>query len=300
MNNNIVVCSDSNYAKYFVPLFESIVQNTTYSVNFYVIYSTINESDIRDITAIVRQNPDNTVNFIKFDFLDELAKMEYNEDVPTFRGGYDAYTRLFLPSILKPYGVKKCLYMDVDIIVNKNLDELLNITDNIECMGGVVDTVSIEMKIPLSKADYVNSGVLALNLEMLESLNFSRECLAFAKANKDSIVLFDQDIISNVFPDSDKRMKLLDFKFNTYHSKTSYVKNAVVLHFTGPFKPWNPKCRWRLKKCIWVKYNLAARLVLRGWNMNCRRVELLGKVVSSVRFWCNCWLKLRLMLKILK
>lgn len=300
MDNNIVVCSDCNYTKYIVTLFESIVQNTTLNINFYVVYSSINESDFKNITSIIRQNSENTVSFIKFDFLMELKKLQYNEYVPTFRGGYDAYTRLFLPSILKPFGVKKCLYMDVDIIVNKNLDELLSITNTIECIGGVVDTVSINLNIPLSKANYVNDGVLAMNLEMLERLNFSLECLKFAKANKSSIVLFDQDIVNNVFPDSDNRMTLLDFKYNTYHSNKSFIRNAVILHFTGPYKPWDPACRWRLKKCIWVKYNLAARLSLHGWNISKGMTEFIGKMVSSMRFLCNCWLKFRLMLKILK
>jgi lipopolysaccharide biosynthesis glycosyltransferase len=300
MDNNIVVCSDRNYAKYVVTLFESIVHNTTLNINFYVIYSSINESDIKDITLIISQNSENTIRFIKFDFLKELEKLQYNEYVPAFRGGYDAYTRLFIPSILKPFGVKKCLYMDVDIIVDKNLDKLLSITQNIECIGGVLDTVSINLNIPLSKATYVNSGVLAMNLEMLEHLNFSLECLNFAKENKNSIVLFDQDIINNVFSDADNRITLLDFKYNTYHSNKSLVRNAIVLHFTGPYKPWDPTCRWRLKKCIWVKYNLAARLTLRGWNMTKGMIDFLGKTISSVRFWCNLWLKFKLMLKILK
>ena len=300
MNNNIVVCSSSAYAKYVAVLFESIVLNSNANINFYVIYSSINEADLEDITAIIRQNPANTINFVKFDFLKELEKLDYHEELPEFSGSYDTYTRLFLPGILKPYGVRKCLYLDVDIIVNKNIDELLAITDRIECIGGIVDTVSINLKVPLSKENYINAGVLPLNLEKLDELDFSRRCLSFARANRDSITIYDQDIVNNVFPDSDNRIALLDIKFNTYLSKTAAVRNAVVLHFTGPYKPWNPLCRWRLKKCIWVKYQLAARLFLRGWKMTRSRTELLGKVISGFRFLFNIWLQIRLTLGILR
>lgn len=298
--NNIVVCSSNAYAKYVAVLFESIVLNTNSDINFYVIYSSIDESDLKEITAIIKQNSENTINFVEFDFFGELEKLDYHEEIPKFSGSYDTYTRLFLPEILKPYGVSKCLYMDVDIIVNKNLDELLTITNNIDCIGGIVDTVSINMKIPLGKDNYVNAGVLALNLEKLEELDFSRKCLSFAKNNKSSITIYDQDIVNNVFPDSDNRIALLDIKFNTYLSKTAAVRNAVVLHFTGPYKPWNPLCRWRLKKYIWVKYQLATKLFLKGWKMNRFRIELLGKIISSARFLFNFWLQIKLMLGILK
>ena len=37
MENNVVVCTDSNYSKYIPVLFESVILNTTKDINFYKI-----------------------------------------------------------------------------------------------------------------------------------------------------------------------------------------------------------------------------------------------------------------------
>lgn len=98
--NNIVVCTNSRYAEYIPPLFNSISFHTPKNIVFYVVYSSITENQKLRIKNNISINPGNTVEFIEFDTENELKKLEKDRKFEPFAGSFDAYTRLFLTEIL--------------------------------------------------------------------------------------------------------------------------------------------------------------------------------------------------------
>ena len=106
---NIVFCTDKNYAKYLPPLIESILRNTTFKCNFYVVYSTINDEDKKKIIKTVTDFKDSTVDFVKFENIELLENNEISKYASSFRGGYDAFSRLFLTELLLSKNIKNCI-----------------------------------------------------------------------------------------------------------------------------------------------------------------------------------------------
>ena len=176
---NIVFCTDKNYAKYLPPLIESILRNTTYKCNFYVVYSTINDEDKKKIIKTVTDFKDSTVDFVKFENIELLENNEISKYASSFRGGYDAFSRLFLTELLLSKNIKNCIYFDIDVVVKKNADELFSLVKNIKFIAGVVDSVTIKNGGKWVYDKYINSGVLLMNLENLKSINFAEKCLDF-------------------------------------------------------------------------------------------------------------------------
>lgn len=291
--NNVVVCTGHDYGKFVPILFESIILNTTVNINFFVIYSTITDKDKQNIERIVKQNKDNIITFIPFNFHNELAKSGFSTELPPFRNGYDAYSRLFLPQLLKPFNVTGCIYLDVDTIVNKKFDIVFDLISKTELISGVIDTVTISSNHSLAHERYVNSGVLLMNMPALEKFNFTVMALNYAKEHVNELKLPDQDIINNMYPKEKHYINFIDSCYNMYYSKTSMVKNGVILHFTGPYKPWMQDCRWRLKKCIWVKYKIATKMCLNGKKVTPFKLTLIQFVLSSCRPLFNLILQIR-------
>ena len=286
---NIVFCTDKNYAKYLPPLIESILRNTTFKCNFYVVYSTINDEKKKKIIKTVTDFKDSTVDFVKFENIELLENNEISKYASSFRGGYDAFSRLFLTELLLSKNIKNCIYFDIDVVVKKNSDELFSLVKNIKFLAGVVDSVTIKNGGKWVYDKYINSGVLLMNLENLKSINFAEKCLDFIIEHGKETSLLDQDCINFVL--GNKYIELIDQKYNEYLPKTQKVKDAVVLHFTGPFKPWMKETRWRLKKVFWVKYNFANNLRMKGIILNNSVISVLFNIVAALRPLMNIFVR---------
>ena len=288
---NIVFCTDKNYAKYLPPLIESILRNTTYKCNFYVVYSTINDEDKKKIIKTVTDFKDSIVDFVKFENIKLLENNEINKYASSFRGGYDTFSRLFLTELLLERCVKTCLYLDIDIIIKDNVDCLFGMVENTEYVSGVIDTVTIEKGGKWVFDTYINAGVLLMNLENLKSINFAEKCLDFLiKYGKDAPLL-DQDGINYVL--GNRYIKNIDQKYNEYLPNTQKVKTAIILHFTGPFKPWMKETRWRLKKVFWYKYFIANNLRIKNIILNGRVLNLVFRLIGLFRPILNISVTLR-------
>lgn len=286
---NIVFCTDKNYAKYLPPLIESILRNTTYKCIFYVVYSTINDEDKKKIIKTVTDFKDSTVDFVKFENIELLENNEISKYASSFRGGYDAFSRLFLTELLLSKNIKNCIYFDIDVVVKKNADELFSLVKNIKFIAGVVDSVTIKNGGKWVYDKYINSGVLLMNLENLKSINFAEKCLDFIIKHGKETSLLDQDCINYVL--GDKYIELIDQKYNEYLPNTQKVKTAIILHFTGPFKPWMKATRWRLKKVFWVKYNFANNLRMKGIILNNSVISVLFNIVAVLRPLMNIFVR---------
>lgn len=254
---NIVVCTNSNYAKYIPALFNSISFHTKAGIAFYVVYSSITEDQKLRIKKNISINPENTVEFIEFDTQNELQKLEKDKKFKKFAGSFDTYTRLFLTDILYiRRNIERVLYLDIDIIANKSLEPVFERLKSVKMLGGVLDSDADSLS-HISE-NYINAGVLLLNLKALHEFGFMQKALDLAAERAGELQYFDQDII-NIILGSDQKT-LCDASFNTQSNIPAEVKKGILFHFTGHRKPWNRTLRWRVKKCIWVKHCIMARI----------------------------------------
>ncbi len=179
------------------------------------------------------------------------------------------YYRLYLTELL-PKEIDKVIYLDCDIIVEKDLKNLWDIDISKYYAGVVEDEGSVRqqrrLKLP-SENKYFNAGVLLLNIKILRNFDFKKACLTYFYANESIITLQDQDILNGVF---NGKCKFLPLCWNANgriyqgnNLEKSYSReeeieagyNPSIIHFTDVNKPWKYTCQHPLKEEYWKYLN---------------------------------------------
>lgn len=170
------------------------------------------------------------------------------------------YYRLFAASIL-PADVDKILYLDGDMVVMHNLNELWETDISNYAVAGVMNqTESVmvhnRLEYPSTKG-YVNNGVLLMNLNYWRKYGLEIQCADFINKNKEKIIMADQDVMNYIVQDSKMMLPIRynvqeNFYYKVIHMTCDYwgrkdeIDNAVldpyIIHFTGPVKPWMQEC----------------------------------------------------------
>ena len=185
-----------------------------------------------------------------------MQKLEKDKKFKKFAGSFDTYTRLFLTDILYiRRNIERVLYLDIDIIANKSLEPVFERLKSVKMLGGVLDSDADSLS-HISE-NYINAGVLLLNLKALHEFGFMQKALDLAAERAGELQYFDQDII-NIILGSDQKT-LYDVSFNTQSNDPDEIKKGILFHFTGR-KPWKRTLRWRVKKCMWVKHWIMSRV----------------------------------------
>ena len=173
------------------------------------------------------------------------------------------FYRLQLPELLKK--IEKCIYLDVDIVVKKDLKEFFNIDIEDKYVAGVKaagyyypeEKKKKTMQIlKLATFDqYINAGVLLLNLKKMRDDNLST---VFQQLLGKNFPSQDQDILNVACYN---HIKILPLKYNAMTKYNVGDKNAydtieslpicysreewneaceapVIIHYADRWKPW--------------------------------------------------------------
>ena len=206
------------------------------------------------IDSVLRHNKNVRIELIVPEYIDELS--QYRQHICSSDKlkklnvrNYDritafTYARLFIPELLSEYD--KCLYIDGDIIVRTNMEELLN-TD-VQYIGAVEETNKDWLLSGVEKDTYYNAGLLLMNLKSLRDDNFSKKCIEYILNYKEKYFgsertwLHDQTTINILY--SEKITKL-DKKYNeqlSWNPPTKYHEiedKETNLHFLTDYNKWN-------------------------------------------------------------
>jgi len=167
------------------------------------------------------------------------------------------YYRLMASSVL-PDKVRKCIYLDADLIVCGDIKPLWSLDLAGKAVAGVKDSNAITHHKRLgypSKYDYINAGLCVINLDYWRENHIQEQAFGFIYQNIDKLPLMDQDTINGLLYDS---MIMLPERYNfqilyfyrVYWNRydESYQKAlvdegkaAVIKHFCSRNKPWNYK-----------------------------------------------------------
>jgi lipopolysaccharide biosynthesis glycosyltransferase len=180
------------------------------------------------------------------------------KDVPKGWWGKAGCYRLKLPSLLPNH--KKCVYLDGDTLILHDLGEFFKTNISDYYAAGVLDSCHFGRK-RIREAgmfdEYINSGVLLMNLEKMREDDIERKFLEIIAEDEEKHFLrsFDQDAINEICYG---KILFIPFKFNCMHYYTNLYaydknhgflkaypeaeiieaeKNPVILHLTM-WKPW--------------------------------------------------------------
>lgn len=247
MNNPIAICFaiNNSYCEQTIKIIRSIIINSnSESIKIYVLFNNLNAVNKTKITNLQNDSTRLKISLI------EISKDIFNNTKITIpHTSIETYFRLLIPSIFKNIE-DKILYLDADIVIRHNIDELWNTEIQHFCLAGVEDVfikkINYKNSIGLFDDDvYVNAGVLLFNVKRINKLfGEGKIMLSANKINESKKINYqDQDVINIIFKG---KIKKIDNRFNLTmadirKSTLKIIENASIIHYTGSDKPWNVK-----------------------------------------------------------
>lgn len=194
---------DDDYAPNMGIALYSMIQNASkhYRYKIHVIHQGLSEKNRIKIQSLGNENFE--IAFYEMeDKLSEITDREENR----LRCDYFSltiYFRLFIADMFPEY--EKAIYVDSDIVVPGDISELyhLNLGENIigACHDFSIEEVPelvnyIENAVGVDCQEYINSGVLLLNLKRLRELNFSEKFITLLSQYHFDCIAPDQDYLN--------------------------------------------------------------------------------------------------------
>lgn len=244
----VILSSDNNYARYMYVAMKSIIENAPKECFHFYLTVPENFSDLNK--KLINKCIENTENKIEYI---NVEKYFNNVKLKIKRITKETYYRILADKFVsKDY--KKCIYLDVDVIVVCNLRELFDVDVHNFLIAGVRESEiakrenirAKELNLPDCR-NYINAGVLLINLEAMRRVKLSEQMLELSLKEFSNQ---DQDVINIVCYGN---IKILPPTFNAiprniFSEKylTSYSANEIneakthckIIHYADNNKPW--------------------------------------------------------------
>lgn len=278
----IALAADAGFAMQLAVVLTSLVAQAEAPVEVYILHDGFDDKLRRRVAAGAMD--------LKVTWVPVKMGGLHDVEMPSYLGTA-ALLRLLLPSLL-PGSVERVLYLDADVLVRKELDELWATDLGGRSSGAVRDAVIPWAGSPRSlpwrelnmspKAPYFNSGVLLMDLAAWRERDVAGR--AFAALRRQPMLYGDQCGLNAVGPDDilqmDPRWNLQVGHLEPDRSSAWLVERREVLaaaladpaivHFnTGPLgRPWRSGCAhpWRRE---WLE--VLDRTSWAGWRPSLKR-----------------------------
>ena len=254
-----VSCStDNNYAQHCGVMLCSLFENNPQS--HYVIHITMNDKTLSaENQSKLRKLVEHYHSECIFHHVDS-SKLQNMPDRKVRPLGQAAYYRLLYASIFDE-SIHQILYLDCDLIVNGNIDQIFGIDLNEYALAAVQDVECyddehrMEMPIPYEHCMFC-SGVMLVNLDFWREHHVEDKLLKAARKQRKRC-LHDQDALNVVFHNKWFRLPPKWNKFNsgfigkrgflTEGDRQEYLHHPIIIHFLSSLKPWQdiPGLRYR-------------------------------------------------------
>lgn len=264
---NIFFCVNNAYAEQLLVTIISILENNNMERNivFHVLSSDFSDKNKTIFKDTLKKYQNFKIKYINID-IKHFDNFDLKNNIKYI--SVETYYRYIIADIAP--NLNKALYLDADLVVNGNLNELYDIDlENNYCAGvkdKFIEETDYKNTLGLSPNEtYINAGVLLLNLSRMRKDNVSEKLLSNTNKLAEQIEYQDQDIINITFRG---QIKEVDSRYNFTSSNVirekSKIKEAIIIHYTGPIKPWNENCKHKLRN-LWKNY-YNRMLVLQGRN----------------------------------
>lgn len=236
------------------------------NLNLYLIDNNISEENKRRLEQMIA-GFGRSLTYLSHPDIEKRSATEINVG----RWNISTFYRLFLPSML-PKSVKKVLFIDCDTLVLQDLSPLWDMAMGDKWVCGVDDCRGVAYRTNLGlrpEDNYINNGVLLVNLEAWRQNNVEEMFLQYIRDNQGDITFVDQGVQNGVLSKLG-RSGLLHPKYNcmTVFFAFDYrnliklrkppipgdpvqyqeaVSNPAIVHFQSCFRmsirPWVEGCK---------------------------------------------------------
>lgn len=237
---NIAITIDHTYIPYAYTMLVSLLENNSVNVDIYVVSSDLSQEDSLLLCSLSQNYP---VSFHFMYLSDTLLSICQNYAAGIFSP--ESYIRLLLAELL-PGNLERVLYLDTDVIINNDIDDLYNLK-----------LCNKKFAACISPYNGFQTGVLLLNLNALRK-NASLTCLLENNANAPHSV---HELFSSFYSNED----ILCFDGRQFNLSAAYAftqlnihdedlrKNVSIIHYSGE-KPWQGDHLHNDTERLWWNY----------------------------------------------
>ena len=242
-----------DYTQHLCVTIASILCNSKAQFKFYIMHVSLTEADRGMIESMKIIRPFE-VEYIDFNGLQEQIA-PFNVDIEHIT--IDASYRLLMPYI-KPE-LQKALYIDSDLVVCADLQEMWDIDVKDVCCAGAsdyVDNITGKRGELYGSKFYFNSGVLVLNLERIRQRLKFDDFVEIARKYREYIYYTDQDVLNlafsgnvtalpprwNVTDNMVARILSKNITKDTQRNLLEAFSAPAICHYAGAMKPWVVPC----------------------------------------------------------
>ena len=240
---NVAFCCDDNYLMPASIMIESLlIHSEDCHVVVYTFSDDLNDLSVDALKKLV-ESYDAEIHFLRMpSHAKELMKNVY---LAFEYLSVTTYYRLLLPYVLDS-SVDRILYLDCDVLVKNNPYRYYKALKPDKLILGANDIEKKQHSERLGVTEYVNAGVLVMNLRAIRE-RYSYETMLYKMKELMSIPGYlkcgDQDIINILYQDS---IMIAPDYFNYQHvvhkkyilSNLRQLKKVVMIHFITEDKPW--------------------------------------------------------------
>ncbi len=235
---------DANYAPYLSVALASLIEHASpnYNYEINIVYESINDEIIKKLRTLEKNN-------VKLIFTKMQNKLEtitnrkenlLRTDIFTLT----IYFRIFLPFMFSEYD--KAIYLDSDTCICGDISELYNIDlkdnlfggcNDISCQDNEILCNYFKMNAGVTINEYINSGVLLMNMKKLREVEFETHFLYLLDKYHFDTVCPDQDYINAM---AYGKILLLPNVWDAMPTNGSLVfDNPKIVHYNLFSKPWH-------------------------------------------------------------
>jgi len=246
-SNAMLMILDSNLRFQSLALLLNILETQPAGLRIVIFYVYDNDSDLEEYLALVKK----TLLFFGFDSQEEFVEVKsistkMADDLTknfTLRSDFPITTTTFLRLFLTkwlPEDIETLLYVDIDILIKSNLQELFEKEFNTPICAELCVPRSLSRGEHLDGENlpYFNAGVLLINMKEWRKLELEESFIEIGSSR--AYLFLDQDILNIRFRNNWTR---LGRKYNHFHLyglgefDLSFSEVPSIIHFVGP-KPW--------------------------------------------------------------
>lgn len=244
---------DARYVKYAGVLMTNLVhQHLGQPLCFHLACDGIGEEDKRRLAAFTMLY--RNVELYIYDMTKMLDRLnQIRSDAPQ-RLHRSVLLRVLLP-VYVPQNVERLVYMDVDMICLRPLDELFKLEMGNNALAAVASLHSEKnvAGLNMSSSRYFNAGLLVVDVPVWRSRELTQKVVDYYQQHSENLPLLEQDALNAVldgeFTELDERFNFLVEVNNPLMIK--YPETAAVLHCVNEAKAWTKGCMPQIYALYW-------------------------------------------------
>ena len=234
---------DDGYAPFLAVALNSAIKNSNPQrrYNAIVLHQDLNETNIAKLKSLETENFKISLTPMKanFDALDDRMSNRLRCDYFTLT----IYFRLFIPVMFPQYD--KGIYIDSDVVLTSDIAELYDIEIGDNLIGACNDlsiadipplVAYTENAVGVNKHEYINSGVLLMNLKQMREVDLEGHFLNLLNTYHFDSIAPDQDYLNAM---CNGKIYYLDESWDAMPNDAKPpLAHTKLIHYNLFSKPW--------------------------------------------------------------